>query len=67
METGEPSICVTDADCQGGGKCRTIQSIKCVGVMSAGDLRETNGDCPGGSCYVPPGQDKKLKRASPSD
>ncbi len=62
------SICVTDADCQGNGKCRVVQSIKCDdGSENHGDPCETDADCPGGSCNIPEGQLKKLKLASPDD
>ena len=61
------STCVTDADCRGGGKCKVVQSIKCDGGASNGALCETSGDCPGGTCKLPHGQEKKLKLASPSD
>jgi hypothetical protein len=66
-EFGEPRPCVTDADCNAGGKCRVIQSIKCSGGMNAGDLCMSDADCPGGECDIPPGQFKKIDIASPSD
>jgi hypothetical protein len=66
---GEPSICVTDADCHGPGtKCRVIQSIKCDDTSpNQGELCESDADCLGGVCDIPDGQAKKLKRASPDD
>ena len=68
------SISVTDDDCEAGGKCKVVSSIRC-------DIRDADdnpgpghndpcmgdGDCPGGFCNIPEGQLKKLKLASPSD
>ncbi len=68
---GEPgdriSICVTDADCNAGAKCKVVQSIKCNGGANDGDLCAAPGDCPDGICNIPDGQLKKLKIASPDD
>ncbi len=64
---GEPSICLTDADCAPGVKCRVVGSIKCKGGANDKDLCTSDTDCPGGVCKIPFGQLKKLKLASPSD
>jgi hypothetical protein len=63
---GEPTPCVTDADCPG-GFCKVINSIMCKGGSAAGDLCMSDADCPGGFCQIPPGQLKKIHIASPSD
>jgi hypothetical protein len=63
---GEPSQCITDADCTG-GTCSVVSSIQCKGGSNAGALCMSDGDCPGGNCKIPPGQLKKLDIASPSD
>ncbi len=68
VEGEDVSICVTDADCNAGAKCKVVQSIKCSGASdNPGTLCETDGDCPGGFCEIPDGQLKKLKLASPDD
>ncbi len=67
-DNGEPSTCVTDADCDGGVKCRVVQSIKCDDQSTnKGELCTSDADCPGGGCNIPDGQLKKLKLASPDD
>ena len=67
-DNGEPSTCLTDADCDSGVKCRVVRSIKCDDQSSNhGEPCTSNMDCPGGTCQIPEGQLKKLKLASPSD
>jgi hypothetical protein len=58
--TGEPHSCITDADCPGGGTCKTVESIKCKGGSLAGSACMSDAECPGGICSIPPGQLKKL-------
>jgi hypothetical protein len=65
--TGEPRPCVTDSDCEGGGKCKVVVSIKCKGGANDNVGCMSDADCPGGTCQIPPGQAKKIFFASPSD
>ena len=58
--------CLVDSDCDG-GFCQELQSIRCQDGPNDGDTCTVNADCPDGSCKIPPGQAKKLDRASPSD
>lgn len=62
-----PRPCVTDADCNGNGKCKIVQSIQCHGGPNQGDSCYNDGDCPDGTCNIPPGQLKKILIASPVD
>ena len=66
-DRGEPSTCLTDADCDAGVMCRVVGSIKCIGGANDEDLCMSDMDCPGGVCKIPPGQRRKLKLASPSE
>ena len=64
---GHPGLCIFDADCTGGSKCREIQSIKCKGGANDGDLCHFDSDCPSGVCQAPPGQLRKIGISSPSE
>jgi hypothetical protein len=65
--TDEPRPCVTDADCEGGSKCKVVVSIKCDGGTNNNQGCMSDADCPGGYCRIPPGQAKKIFIASPDD
>jgi hypothetical protein len=65
--TDEPRPCVTDADCEGGSKCKVVVSIKCDGGTNNNMGCMSDADCPGGTCRIPPGQAKKIFIASPDD
>ena len=59
--------CMTAADCTAGEVCQVVDSIKCKGGENNGQGCMTNSDCSGGTCFIPPGQERKLRRASPSE
>lgn len=64
---GEPRQCINDADCASGHRCKLVNSIKCHNGPNDGAACMTDADCPMGMCKVPPGQQRKLDRASPDD
>lgn len=65
--SGEPRQCITDADCAPGHSCTVVNSIKCQSGPNDGEFCESDADCPMGTCKIPPGQQRKLDPASPSD